>query len=68
MAADAADFAASLPELARLARRASQAVTEDGLKLHPDTVRALRRREGDARGWLLALAGGLVGLLLGLWW
>ena len=69
MAADAADFAASLPELARLARRASHAVTEDGLKLHPDTVRALRRREGDAtRGWLLALAGGLVGLLLGLWW
>jgi ubiquinone biosynthesis protein len=69
MAADAADFAASLPELARLARRASQAVTEDGLKLHPDTVRALRRREGGAaRGWLLALAGALAGLLLGLWW
>ena len=69
MAEDAVDFAASLPELARLAKRASLAVTEDGLRLHPDTVRALRRREGTRTArWALVLAGVAVGLLIGLLW
>lgn len=69
MAQDAADFAASLPELVRLARRASLAVTEDGLRLHPDTVRALRRRETSAAArWALVLAGAAIGLAVGLLW
>jgi ubiquinone biosynthesis protein len=69
MAEDAADFAASLPELARLAKRASLAVTEDGLRLHPDTVRALRRRtEGAARRWLLPAAIFLAGVAVGFLW
>ena len=70
LAEDAAQAAASLPEVARLARRASLVVTEDGLRLHPETVRALERRNGGgpARGWLLAIAGLAAGLLLGLLW
>jgi ubiquinone biosynthesis protein len=69
MAEDAADFAASLPELARLAKRASLAVTEDGLRLHPDTVRALRRRtDGAARRWLLPAAIFLAGIAVGFLW
>ena len=70
LADDAAEFAAGLSELARLVRRASQAVTEDGLKLHPETVRALKRRDGVAasRGWLLLLAGVAIGLVLSLLW
>jgi len=69
MAEDAADFAAQLPELARLAERASLAVTEDGLRLHPDTVRALKRREGGAlRRWGLAAAALALGLAIGLLW
>jgi ubiquinone biosynthesis protein len=69
LAGDAADFAASLPELARLAKRASLAVTEDGLRLHPDTVRALRRREGGAAvRWALVIAGVAIGLAIGLLW
>jgi ubiquinone biosynthesis protein len=70
MAEDAAQFAASLPELARLAKRASFAVTEDGLRLHPDTVRALKRREsaGAARRWLLPVTALALGLAIGLLW
>jgi ubiquinone biosynthesis protein len=69
MAEDAVDFAASLPELARLAKRASLAVTEDGLRLHPDTVRALRRRESSpAARWALVIAGVAIGLVIGLLW
>lgn len=70
MAEDAAQVAASLPELARLARRASLVATEDGLRLHPDTIRALERRTGGgpARGWLLVAAGLAAGLALSLLW
>jgi ubiquinone biosynthesis protein len=66
MAEDAADFAASLPELARAARRASQAVTEDGLRLHPETVQALKRRQGGAGRWALAAAALAAGIAIGL--
>jgi len=68
IAEDAGDFAASLPELARLARRASQAVTEDGLRLHPDTVQALRRRHAGMGRWGLAALALAIGILLGLLW
>jgi ubiquinone biosynthesis protein len=70
LAEDAAEFVAGLPELARMARRASQAITEDGLRLHPDTVQALKRRQGvpSGRVWLLLLAGLVAGLALGLLW
>jgi ubiquinone biosynthesis protein len=67
MADDAAQFVASLPELARVASQASLAITEDGLRLHPDSVRALRRQNGGGvPGWLLLLAGIGVGVILGL--
>ena len=68
MAEDATDFAASLPELARVARRASQAVTEDGLRLHPDTVLALKHRQGGAGRWAIAALALVAGILLGLLW
>ncbi len=70
LADDAAEFVAGLPELARMARRASQAITEDGLKLHPDTVQALKRRQGVpvGRAWLLLFLGLAAGLALGLLW
>lgn len=70
IADDAAQAAASLPELARLARRASLAVTEDGVRLHPETLRAISRKSGGrvSRSWLFVLAGLAVGLALGLLW
>ena len=70
MAEDVAEAAASLPELAHLARRASLSVTEYGVQLHPETVRAIARRNGGgpSRGWLLVLAGLAAGLVLGLLW
>ncbi len=69
MADDVAEAAASLPELARLARRASLAVTEDGVRLHPETVRTFSRENGSpAPGWLLVLIGLAAGLVLGLLW
>jgi ubiquinone biosynthesis protein len=67
MAEDVALAVGSLPELARVASRVSLAITEDGLRLHPDSVRALRRQNGGGgAGWLLLLAGIGVGVILGL--
>ncbi len=68
-ATDISDIAAGLPALARMASRLSETVTEDGLKLHPDSVAALRG-EHEA-GWRpsgrMKLIGALVlGLLIGL--
>ncbi len=68
-AGDIADIAAGLPAFARMASRLSETVTEDGFKLHPDTVAALRG-ENEA-GWrpsgrMIVIAALAVGLLIGL--
>ena len=66
-AEDAGQLAGTLPALARLARRASRSLTEEGLRLHPDTIRDMKAREGGGtRRWLVPAAMLLAGLVAGL--
>jgi len=67
-AGDLADIANGIPALARMASRLSETVTEDGFKLHPDTVAALRG-ETEA-GWrpsgrMMVVAALAIGVLIG---
>ncbi len=52
-----------------MASRLSETVTEDGLKLHPDTVAALRGEDEAAwrpSGRMIVIGAAAVGLLIGL--
>lgn len=66
-AGDLLEAAAAVPQFARSVERLSGAVTEAGLRLHPETVARLReRRRGRAWLWIPAVAAAaLGGFLLG---